>query len=111
MISNVLPTTTTEKIHNILKKAELFDFFDVILVSSEVEISKPEPRIFEIMLDKLNVNPDETVMVGNTISTDIFGGNRVGMKTVLIQPEQEYQRSEWETPDQIIQSLKELLNT
>lgn len=110
LISNVLPTTSAERIHELLMEAELIDFFDVVLVSSEVGISKPEPRIFEIVLEELNVEPEEAVMVGNTISTDIFGGNRIGMKTVLLQPEQEYQRSEWETPDYIIHSLNELLN-
>ena len=110
LVTNVLPTTSTERIHELLRRAELYDFFDVILVSSEVGISKPEPRIFEIVLKGLNVVPEEAVMVGNTISTDIFGGNRVGLKTVLFQPEQEYQRSEWETPDHTIHSLKELLN-
>jgi putative hydrolase of the HAD superfamily len=92
-----------------LREVELYYFFDVILVSSEVGISKPETGIFEIVLKPLNVEPEEAVMVGNTISTDIFGGNRVGMKTVLFQPEQEYQKSEWETPDNTIHSLKELL--
>lgn len=110
LISNVLPTTSAERIHELLREAELYDFFDVMLVSSEVGMSKPEPRIFEIVLEELNVEPEEAVMVGNTISTDIFGGNRIGMKTVLIQPEQEYQRSEWETPDHIIHSLNEILN-
>ena len=110
LITNVLPTTSTERIHELLRRAELYDFFDVILVSSEVGISKPEPRIFEIVLKGLNVVPEEAVMVGNTISTDIFGGNRVGLNTVLFQPEQEYKRSEWETPDHTINSLKELLN-
>ena len=109
IISNVLPTTTADVVHELLREAQLFDFFDVIVVSSEVEISKPNPRIFEIVLDELNVKPEEAVMIGNTISTDIFGGNRVGMKTVLIQIGQEYQRSEWENPDHTIHDLKALL--
>lgn len=109
IISNVLPTTTADVVHELLREAQLFDFFDVIVVSSEVEISKPDPRIFEIALDELDVKPEEAVMIGNTISTDIFGGNRVGMKTVLIQTGQEYQRSGWETPDHTIHDLKALL--
>ena len=36
-------------------------------------------------------------------------GDAIGMRTVLFQPGQEYQRSEWETPDHTIHSLKELL--
>ena len=91
-----------------LKKAEIPDVFEVILVSSEMGVSKPNPRIFEVVLERLGVNPEEAVMIGNTVSTDIFGGNRVGMKTVLIQVDEEYKRSEWETPDHTIHTLREL---
>jgi hypothetical protein len=31
------------------------------------------------------------------------------MKTVLFQPGEEYQRSDWETPDHTVGSLKDLL--
>ena len=109
IISNVLPKTATDTVHDLLKETQLFDFFDMIAVSSEVGVSKPDPRIFETVLDELKVKPEEAVMIGNTISTDIFGGNAIGMRTVLFQPGQEYQRSEWETPDHTIHSLKELL--
>lgn len=109
IISNVLPKTAADTVHDLLKETQLFDFFDAIAVSSEVGVSKPDLRIFETVLDELNVKPEEAVMIGNTISTDIFGGNAIGMKTVLFQPSQEYQRSEWETPDHTIHSLKELL--
>jgi len=108
LITNVLPTTAVERIHEILREVELFDFFDEIVVSSGVGYDKPAQQIFTIALEKLNVKPEEAVMVGNTISTDIFGGNRMGMKTVLIQLGQEYQRTNWEKPDHIIHSLKEL---
>ena len=108
IITNVRPTTTVERIHEILKEAELLDFFDEIIVSSGVGYDKPAEQIFKLALEKLNVKPEEAIMVGNTISTDIFGGNRIGMKTVLIQPSQEYQRRGWEKPDHIINSLKEL---
>jgi putative hydrolase of the HAD superfamily len=108
LITNVLPTTAVEQIHEILREIELFDFFDEIVVSSGVGYDKPAQQIFQIALKKLNVKPEEAVMVGNTISTDIFGGNRMGMTTVLLQPSQDYQRTDWERPDHIIHSLREL---
>ena len=93
IISNVLPTTAADVVHELLREAKLFDFFDAMAVSSEVGVSKPDPRIFETVLDELNIKPEEAVMIGNTISTDIFGGNAIGMRTVLFQPGQEYQLS------------------
>ena len=110
LVTNVLPTTTLERVTEILREAEIpVELFDVLVVSSEVGVSRPHPRIFQIVLEKMNVKPEEAIMIGNTISTDIFGGNRVGMKTVLIQPNEEYERSEYEIPDHTIHSLKELL--
>lgn len=109
IISNVPPTTSAERIHEILRGAGLLDYFDEIIVSSEVGYNKPAEQIFTIALEKLNVKPEEAIMVGNIISTDIFGGNRIGMKTVLLQENQEYQRSSEEKPTYTIQSLEELL--
>ncbi len=110
LITNVLHTTTTEKVQEILAEAGIPDVFEVVVVSSEVGYAKPSPRIFKIALDGLNVDPKEAVMVGNLISTDVFGGNRMGLKTVLFQPSETYQRSSWENPDHTINSLKNLLD-
>lgn len=109
LITNVLPHTTAERVREILQNAQIPDVFEVVVVSSEVGFSKPDPRIFNIVLKKLDIKPEEAVMIGNIISTDIFGANRVGMKTVLFQPSSEYQRSSWENPDHTIHSMKELL--
>jgi len=108
LITNTLPETKKENVMNLLNKAGIGEYFDQILVSSELGFSKPDPHIFHLMLNILDVKPEESVMVGNTISTDIFGGNRVGMQTVLIQPEDEYNRSEWERPNHVIKSLNEI---
>jgi len=108
-VTNTLSDLTAEDVRGILGEAGVPDVFDVIVVSSEVGVSKPEPGIFELALEGLGVGPGEALMVGNTVSTDVFGGNRVGMMTVLVQPGEEYRRSEWETPDHTVGSLKDLL--
>lgn len=108
LITNVHHTTTSKKVQEILADAGIPDVFNVVVVSSEVGCSKPNPRIFEIALNSLEVEPEEAVMIGNIISTDIFGANRIGMKTVLFQPSTEYQRSSWEHPDHTIHSMNDL---
>jgi putative hydrolase of the HAD superfamily len=109
LITNTQSPTNQDKILELLHKAQLEGFFEEIVVSTEVGINKPNPRIFKMTLEKLGVKPEEAVMIGNTISTDIFGGNRIGMQTVLFQQREQYHRSEWKTPDHQIQSLEELL--
>ena len=110
LITNVLHTTTAEKVQEILAEAGIPDVFEVVVVSSEVGYAKPSPQIFKIALEGLDVKPEKAVMVGNIISTDVFGGNRMGLKTVLFQPSEKYSRSSWEHPDHTINSLKDLLD-
>ena len=108
LLSNIR-TQSLENVRERLRGVGLDGFFDEIILAGEVEVHKPNPRIFEIALKRLEVNPDEAVMVGDIISTDVFGGNRVGMRTVLLQQSEIYQRSSWEHPDHTINSLKDLL--
>ena len=110
LITNAGPETKREHVIEILEKAGLLDFFEHVLVSSELGYNKPDPRIFQKMFAAMNVSARECIMIGNTISTDIFGGNRMGMETVLIQPDEKYHPSDWENPDHRITSLKELIH-
>jgi putative hydrolase of the HAD superfamily len=109
LITNVPSSISVEYVHDGLRELGIHELFDVIIVSSDVGINKPHEEIFTLTLNYLQVKPKEAVMIGNTIATDIFGGNRMGMTTVLVQRGQEYQPSDWEQPDHTIQSLKELL--
>lgn len=50
-----------------LKKYDLEDYFDEIVVSSEVALIKPDPRIFEYLLEKLHVQPNECIFIDDTL--------------------------------------------
>ena len=110
LITNVPSTVTVEYVHAGLRELGIHSYFDVVSVSSAVGCNKPQEQIFNLTLDQLHVKPEEVMMIGNTIATDIFGGNRIGMTTVLIQRTEQYQPSEWEQPDHTISSLTELLS-
>ena len=47
---------------------------------------KPRKRPFKQALRLLGLAPEEAVVIGDQIFTDILGGNRVGVHTILIQP-------------------------
>jgi HAD superfamily phosphatase (TIGR01668 family) len=102
-----------ERIRETLRSAGIKRYFDLIVVSSEVGLRKPDERIFRIALESLDLLPDEVVMVGNRISADILGGNRVGMKTILIKWNNRYREKvtcELERPNHTIKSLREILS-
>ncbi len=42
------------------------------------------PRIFQVALDKMNANPDETAMVGDTLQADVLGANLIGIYSIWI---------------------------
>ncbi|MCU0512057.1 MAG: HAD-IIA family hydrolase [Anaerolineae bacterium] len=47
-------------------------------------IGKPEPAMFEVALRRLGTLPEQTLMVGDRLDTDIFGAYRAGLKTALV---------------------------
>jgi HAD superfamily hydrolase (TIGR01457 family) len=49
-----------------------------------LDIGKPSPRIFRICLEILGTGAGDTAVVGDRYETDILGGLRVGMGTVLV---------------------------
>jgi FMN phosphatase YigB (HAD superfamily) len=74
-----------EFVWTLLEKYDLKKFFNVIVISGDVNRRKPSPDIFYRALAKLNVNPCETVFVGDTLSMDVKGAKAVGMKAILIK--------------------------
>lgn len=45
---------------------------------------KPEPLIFRYALERLGTSPEETLVVGDNLDTDIRGGRDAGMDTLLV---------------------------
>ncbi|OPZ87416.1 MAG: Mannosyl-3-phosphoglycerate phosphatase [Firmicutes bacterium ADurb.Bin419] len=48
--------------------------------------SKPSSKAFVRAARLMDIKPEETAVIGDQIFTDIFGGNRVNMFTVLVKP-------------------------
>ncbi|MFX0030522.1 MAG: HAD family hydrolase [Candidatus Hermodarchaeota archaeon] len=71
-------------IYSILSKFKLSDFFDSIIISSEVGVKKPDPLIFSFALEKANLKPNEVCFVGDT-KEDITAAINAGIFPILIQ--------------------------
>jgi len=69
---------------DVLQQIGVYGYFDHILVSSELKVSKPDARIFEHLLEVSNYNPDEILYVGDNYYDDVIGAAKAGIKTVLI---------------------------
>ncbi|WP_212091578.1 HAD family hydrolase [Bacillus nitratireducens] len=64
----------------------LNNYFDTIIISEEVGLSKPDKRIFELALNKLNVQPENTLFVGDDLEKDIAGCQNANIKGVWFNP-------------------------
>lgn len=47
---------------------------------------KPRRSGLRQALEKLQATPEQAVMIGDQIFTDVWGGNRMGMRTILVLP-------------------------
>ena len=77
MLSNI----GRDWIDNFFNKHQLHDVFDAVVLSGEVGIIKPHPRVFEIIAERLNVEPYECVMIDD-IEANCAGADAVGMKAI-----------------------------
>jgi putative hydrolase of the HAD superfamily len=57
-----------------------------ILDSTVVGVAKPDPRIFELALDSLDVPAESTMHVGDTPGADVDGARAAGVHPVLLDP-------------------------
>lgn len=64
---------------------------DAIVLSCRTGARKPDPANFLTVLDKLGVQPEQAVMIGDTYEHDILPALRLGMRAVwvLARPERE----------------------
>lgn len=70
-----------------LKSADLNRYFDGIFISQELGFDKPDPRFFEKAFEAIpDFKREETVMVGDSLTSDIKGGKGAGLRTLWFNP-------------------------
>ena len=88
----------------------LSELFDVRVVSSDVGVAKPHPRIFQIALDRLGTPAENAVYVGDRLIPDVGGPHAIGMKAVLIEVDHRVESHPEIVPDARVKELPELLH-
>jgi epoxide hydrolase-like predicted phosphatase len=64
------------------------DAFDIMIISAEVGMVKPDPRIFQLVLDELGVQPSQAVFVDDVLR-NVEGAWAVGMHAIQFQTTQQ----------------------
>jgi|GEM_PF-321995 len=70
--------------HEDLRSLGLLDYFNLkhVAISGDLGLRKPNPAIFEYTLNALGVSPQETAMVGDSLSADILGAQPLGIYAI-----------------------------
>lgn len=92
-----------------LEKADLGRFFEDVFISEETGYQKPMPEFFDFVLQRIpGIEPSEMLIIGDSLSADIKGGQLAGLATCWVNPEGLPNTLE-EAPTYEIKELSELL--
>ena len=109
LISNARDAANVERQ---IDNARLRPWLDPIVISANIGVRKPNPRIFKVVLDDWQLSPDQVVMVGDMLGADILGAHNAGLRGVwaTMQTEREANAAHTHTivPDATIANLSEL---
>jgi putative hydrolase of the HAD superfamily len=91
-----------------IRKSVIARYFEDIVVSEEVNISKPDPKIFEHALNNIkHTDKSKVLIIGDSLTSDIQGGINLGVDTCWFNPNKILNKTEIK-PTYEISSLMEL---
>ena len=80
LLSNAQRIFTEYEMHVL----DIAKYFDGILISSDYKTRKPDPRFFDAMIEKYQLDPKTTLFIGNDSKTDIAGAQNKGLDTFYV---------------------------
>lgn len=92
----------------VLKDFDIIDCFDDIIESAVVGIRKPDPAIFALGVEQINLPSSEIVVIGDSYTKDIVPAKANGCKTIWLKGKGWDKDDDNATADIIIKDFKEL---
>jgi putative hydrolase of the HAD superfamily len=81
-----LISVCSSDVEEVWDETELAPHVDDVVLSCAVGLSKPDPRIYELACDRLQVRAEECLFVGDGANDELAGAERVGMRAVCVLP-------------------------
>lgn len=109
LISNA---SDSEDVYTLLRKFDITNFFEHVVISADFGLRKPHPNIFKEGLRLFQVTPENCFMVGDRLDMDILGANNVGITSIWITRRSIHRENEHDfiaKPDYIVDSLKDFV--
>jgi putative hydrolase of the HAD superfamily len=88
---------------------QLRELFHTIVISEDAGMKKPDPRIYQMALDKLQVSAENTIFIGDHPVNDIWGANQVGIRGIWLRRNHLWDDSLGMKPWKTIDQLNELI--
>lgn len=66
--------------------SEISKYISDIIVSEEVDSYKPNPKIFNVLLNRINLKCDEVIMIGDSLKNDVKGAQNANIKAIWYNP-------------------------
>jgi FMN phosphatase YigB (HAD superfamily) len=85
-VATAVISNSNGSVRSILESLGLARHLEFVIDSFEVGFEKPDPRIFQLALDRLGVGPGEAAYIGDIYSVDVLGARAVGLDAVLLDP-------------------------
>ena len=72
---------------SLILNSNISKFLNDIIVSEEVGKPKPNPKIFQVLMDRHHIKASEAIMIGDSLSQDILGAKNCNIKNIWYNPE------------------------
>ena len=105
-----LISVCSQDVPDVWDETPLAGMLDETVFSCDVGISKPDPRIYEIACERLEVEPAECLFVGDGANDELPGAERAGMTAVQLRaPGEELTESGQSWRGASVEHLREVL--
>jgi HAD superfamily hydrolase (TIGR01509 family) len=85
-LRRVVVSNANGTLHAHFDRLGLSGYFDAIFDSHLEKVEKPDPRFFEIALERSGSRRETTVHVGDFFEIDVVGARRAGLDAILLDP-------------------------
>jgi putative hydrolase of the HAD superfamily len=83
----ILSNVSVKAFTNVFERYDIFSLFHGRMLSAEEKINKPAPAIFERLIEKFNINLNQTLFIDDMLK-NIHTAERMGFQTIhLVEPE------------------------
>ncbi len=103
-----LVSNFTGNLDTVCRELGIAGYFDILIDSSVVGVSKPDPEIFRLALTGMVAEPEECMAIGDSYERDIVPAKKLGCRTVWLEGRSWREPESVDLADYTIHSIAEL---